>query len=168
MEEFRGDSYCGLYCGACEILNACRRGLETGVKARWEDLPEGFRQHIRQAEIICRGCKTETVFAGCQGCRIRDCAREKKVESCILCRQYPCEHTERLAELVQKNKDFLPHCRVMLKNLDTIKDRGPGQWLKQQEEKWKCPDCGTSFTWYQEKCSRCGRDLESIKDYRKY
>ena len=52
MEEFRYDSYCGLYCGACEIIKAYQKELAIGAKARWEDLPEQFRKYIKEAEVV--------------------------------------------------------------------------------------------------------------------
>ena len=168
MEDFRYDSYCGLYCGACEIIKAYQKELATGVKAGWEDLPEQFRKYIKEAEVVCHGCKSDTVFAGCQGCAVRACARGKNAGSCIQCNEYPCPHTKRLADLVQKVKEFLPHCKVMLRNLEFLKDHSEEEWLKPQEQRWKCPECGAGFSWYQEKCEGCGRELVSLKEHNKF
>jgi hypothetical protein len=168
VEEFRYDTYCGLYCGACEVMKACQKGLATGIPARWEDLPERFRDNIGKSELSCRGCKTGTVFEGCRGCSIRACARGKKVESCILCRDYPCPTVLQKNGYLDRIGGFLPHTRVMFKNLGVIKEKGTDGWLRERERDWRCPQCGTCFSWYQDRCQECGKDLEPLKEHNKY
>jgi hypothetical protein len=168
MKEFRHGSYCGLYCGACEIMKACRKELATGVKARWEDLPEQFRKNIGKADLVCQGCTTDTVFQGCRGCSIRACARGNKVESCVLCREYPCQLVKDRQDHMTKTRTTLPHTRVMFRNLDVIREKGMAAWLKEREREWSCPQCGTSFSWYQELCEKCGKELGPLKEHNKY
>ena len=94
MQEICSDSYCGLYCGACEVQLAYKRGVKSEELPIWEDIPEIFKNNIPTGntdEIKCFGCKTETVFGGCAKCRIRKCAKDKmKVEFCFECRKFPC------------------------------------------------------------------------------
>lgn len=169
MDNFRPDSYCGLYCGACEIANLHRSSLETGIPAGWEQLPERFRAHIKRAELICGGCKSNLLFEGCKGCAIRACASKKGVEACVVCGEYPCRNLqEGLRNVSEELKRTLPHTKVMFKNTDLIKEKGIEAWINDQEKKWRCPQCGKPFTWYQESCKQCGRELESIKDYNNY
>jgi hypothetical protein len=168
MDKFRYGSYCGLYCGACEIMKACRKELTTGVKARWEDLPEQFRDNIGKADLVCQGCTTDTVFQGCRGCAIRSCAREKKVESCILCPEYPCSLVSQRKTHLDRIGKNLPHTRVIFRNLDTVREKGMEEWLKERERDWKCPQCGAGFSWYQETCDQCGRELGSLREHNKY
>ena len=168
MADFNPGSYCGLYCGACDIVAAYKRELETGVPARWEDLPAPMRDNIPPASLICRGCKTESLYEGCRGCGIRACAAEKEVEACNFCSEYPCQLVKERIQAVERMKGVLPHCAVMFENLDSLKENGLAHWLEEQSKKWSCPDCGAPFTWYQEKCEKCGRELVSIKDYHNY
>lgn len=168
MEEFRYDTYCGLYCGACEIMKACQKELSASVKARWEDLPEQFSKNIGEAELVCRGCKTDTVFEGCRKCSIRACAKAKNVESCTLCADYPCPLVLQRNEYLKKITRKLPHTKVMFKNLDIIRTKGTDEWLRERERDWTCPQCGTGFSWYQETCEKCGRELGSLKEHNKY
>jgi len=70
--------------------------------------------------------------------------------------------------MVERIKEVLPHCAVMFKNLDSLKVKGLVFWLEEQKNKWSCPDCGEPFTWYQEKCEKCGRELVTIKDHSNY
>lgn len=41
----------------------------------------------------CEGCLTEAgkLFAGCIGCKIRNCARSKNIQNCAYCSDYACE-----------------------------------------------------------------------------
>jgi hypothetical protein len=168
METFRPDSYCGLYCGACDILNCYRSSLETGTPARWEDLPLRFREHLNKADVVCQGCKSEVLFEGCKGCKIRYCASQKGVEACILCPDYPCQDVTGMKEYIDHNlKHELPHIAVIFRNMEGVKESGIENWIKDQDNRWRCPQCGASFTWYQETCNQCGRELESIKDYKR-
>ena len=168
ITTFRPDSYCGLYCGACDILNLHRVSLETGIPARWEDLPERFREHLQKAEVVCQGCKSEVLFEGCKRCAVRICASGKGVEACIECPEYPCPEVERRKGYVSSGlKDLLPHTKVIFRNMDVVKEKGIEYWIQDQEKRWACPQCGTSFTWYQETCKKCGRELETVKDYNK-
>ncbi|HEY8464483.1 MAG TPA: aminoglycoside adenylyltransferase domain-containing protein [Bacillota bacterium] len=62
---FRYDSYCGLYCGACNTLIA---NMENRVDKLAEILgrpPE---------ELRCNGCKTEINSVYCRDCKLKKCA----------------------------------------------------------------------------------------------
>lgn len=169
MTDFRPDSYCGLFCGACDIMHTYRSSLETGEPARWEQLPPRFRDHLRQADVVCRGCKTDVLFEGCKNCRVRICASGKGVEACIECPDYPCEEVQgRLDYVAGTLKHVLPHTKVMFRNMDALAAQGIAGWVADQEQRWRCPQCGTPFTWYQDTCTRCGLDLEPVKDYQNY
>ncbi len=152
MEVFNYDSFCGNYCGACEILNAYKNNSGNEIAALWGASPE---------EIKCLGCKTGTVFSRCNLCGIRKCAMERGVEHCVVCEEFPCKILTSGESLVER----LPHLKAIPKNMHTIKEKGTAYWLEEQERIWKCPDCGTPFTWYKETCSGCGRDIRLDKDY---
>jgi hypothetical protein len=168
MTTFTPDSYCGLYCGACDILNLHRASLETGTPAKWEDLPLRFRKHLHQAEVACQGCKSEVLFEGCKRCAIRICASGKSVEACVECPEYPCPEVKKMKGYVAGGlKDLLPHTKAMFRDMEAIRVNGIEHWKQEQAERWRCPACGTPFTWYQETCAKCGREVETVKDYRR-
>lgn len=166
MITFRPDSYCGLYCGACDILNLHRASLDTGMPVQWEDLPERFRKHLQKADVVCRGCKSEVLFEGCKRCAVRICASGKGVEACIVCPDHPCPEVEKRKGYVASGlKYLLPHTKAIFQNMEVVQERGIEYWIQDQERRWSCPQCGAPFTWYQETCKTCGRELEAIKDY---
>lgn len=149
-------------------MAAHKKALATGIPAKWEDLPAPMRDNLNSAPLECSGCKTEILFEGCRRCGIRACAAGKKVEACILCSEYPCQLVNERLQIVERIKGVLPHCAVMFKNLDSLKEKGLEFWLEEQKDKWNCPDCGTAFTWYQERCEKCGRELMALKNHSNY
>jgi len=149
--EFRYDTYCGLYCGACEVLIANKNGEVEKLAKAWNMKPK---------ELRCHGCKTETTASFCATCDVKKCA-ENKVEFCFQCNEYPC------ARLVEFKNDKYPHHSVVLKNLNSIRDKGINKWLEEQETRWSCPGCGTKFSWYDKVCKKCGEKLYSCEDEEK-
>lgn len=124
IDGIREDSYCGLYCGACEVLVAHLNAKERGKAARWEDLPPFLVQNMPEAEAVCHGCKTDTVFAGCRGCPMRNCAREKQVEFCFECEEYPCAIIHEMKEAIDRIKETKPHTASIFGNLKISANRG--------------------------------------------
>ncbi len=157
------DTYCGLYCGACDILKAHRTGRATPLSSFWNEaivrkfldrlgVPEGAR---RPYSLECHGCKSDMLFVNCEACGIRKCAVGKNVERCMECAEYPCKLIQDLA----RAESVLPHLKGKRANMDAIRARGADAWLREQEAAWKCPDCGAAFSWYTRRCDSCGRDL---------
>ena len=158
MIEKKLDGYCGLYCGGCDIYRLAEKARQSGVKAKWEEMPGQFRKVIMEADLVCHGCKSDTVFAGCRICPILKCAKRKGVESCALCKKYPCFYFTMMNIVVRLRKldKKLPHVRVRKPNLEFIRKNGRERFLSEQEPAWKCQQCGSRLSWYQKHCS-CGQ-----------
>lgn len=129
-------AYCGLYCGHCfsrthihpaaETLRAYmkRQGFETfgpympNYKEFW-----AFLGTLIDAEG-CPGCRQD---GGSPGCAMRACARERKLEACPLCAEYPCEKF-----------DWLPTSTsypMLARDNALMREEGFEAWLKMQEER---------------------------------
>jgi hypothetical protein len=94
---------------------------------------------------------------------MRECARDKKVERCLDCSEFPCSQYN-----MDEHKHIagkLPHLNSIINNITAIKSLGVAQWLEDQGRLWKCPDCQTDFSWYADNCSKCGKDLSAIKGF---
>lgn len=164
MSEFNCDSYCGLYCGACDIMVAYRTGKKSKFAKFWskENLKEflgvlDYPYSESDLELKCHGCKSDTVFINCRPCTIRKCAVEKNLEHCMDCSEYPCSiHLE-----YKKGEKVLPHSTDKQGNLESIRMLGADKWLDEQQKRWKCPDCEREFSWYATRCENCGKDLRS-------
>ncbi len=56
----------------------------------------------------------------------------------------------------------LPHTAARRPNLEFIRQNGLEAFLNEQEKAWKCPQCGSSHSWYLEKCGSCGKANEKF------
>jgi hypothetical protein len=137
----RLDAYCGLWCGACDVMEANRRGTVEQLAAAW---------HGTVDELRCDGCKTATIAIYCRDCTFRACAQRRGLEFCSECAGYPC------AELTAFRNDENPHHSIVMHNLDRIAAIGGPAWCEEQRIRWSCPACGERFTWYAESCPSCG------------
>ncbi len=160
MPEFQYDSYCGLYCGACDILDAFRKSLESGEEKDWNDMPKEFQSlpfDTKKSKIRCFGCKTDDIFDGCSHCLIRKCAVKKAgLDTCLDCSKYPCWR-HKLTGLVKKILGLekkLPHQKDIKPNLEFIRRYGVDKWLFEQEKIWRCGSCGERLTWYHPVCEK--------------
>ena len=163
MDDFNYDSYCGIYCGACDIMMSYKTGKKHRLALLWNEktvksLHKGLGlkyDDSKPFKLECHGCKSDQLFVNCSVCKIRECARQKGIEHCIDCDHYPCDQT--LA--MKKNVSLLQHVEENHSNMVTIQAVGVDQWLSNQQNRWKCPQCKTSFSWYSDKCNSCGTNL---------
>ncbi len=154
MGDFNYDTYCGLYCGACSIIKAYQTGIKDPLACLLSD--------ELGMELKCHGCKTDSVFGNCAVCQIRNCAREKGVERCLNCSDFPCPNFGTMEFILEA----LPHWNTVAANQESIKKQGTVRWLEEQANQWECPDCRTDYSWYAAQCSNCGKDLGELKPYR--
>jgi hypothetical protein len=74
--SFRFDSFCGLYCGACETLIA---NMENKVNELAKNLGR------TSEDVTCHGCKTTVNSVYCRKCELKRCAKDRKIEFCCEC-----------------------------------------------------------------------------------
>ncbi len=60
-----------------------------------------------------------------------------KLRFCFECAEYPCERLKSLDKRYRTKYHM-----SMIENLIAIRDTGMDDFLKAQEEKWRCPTCG--------------------------
>lgn len=161
MPDFQYGSYCGLYCGACDIMHQFKKGQQTGTSPRWEDLPSAMQKHLpvpKDAPIVCYGCKSDDVFYGCSKCPIRACARGRaNIDNCTECEKYPCLKFRVRAFILRFLGGYkkLPHLLVVNSNLKEIENYGMVNWLKNQQQEWSCTRCHAELTWYTKDNHQC-------------
>lgn len=129
---------CGLYCGSC-------------------------RHYLAKSEGVL---KQKGLKRGCEGCRIRnkncsfikkDCPslRKKEIDFCFECNKFPCKNLEKL------DKRYTIRYNIsLIGNLKRIKKIGLSKWLKEQENKFKCPKCGGKISVHDNECFNCGYKLK--------
>ncbi|MDY0354281.1 MAG: DUF3795 domain-containing protein [Sedimentisphaerales bacterium] len=104
----------------------------------------------------CDGCLSERIDEYVRQCRFRVCTRNKGLDFCCHCEDYPC------SDLAAFMGDKWPHHWTMEPNLEFIRSQGVAQWLEAQRREWLCPKCGAEIVWYQKQCP-CGQELDAFE-----
>ena len=109
----------------------------------------GYNMNGTRRKITCPGCIP----------RNKSCAFLKKyckllaknqVRFCSECGDFPCEHLMKLDKKYRERYNM-----SMIENLNFIKNNGMKKFLKQQAEKYKCPECGEAICVHNERCYTC-------------
>ena len=144
---------CGLYCGACSIYRAWR----DNNRERLEEMRQGMSsrgQVVTLDDLQCDGCLGQghrTPF--CQQCAIRLCPNDKPgVTRCSDCPDFPC------SRITDFNNDGMRHHAEVLDNLRRMQETGLEAWLREEEERWRCPHCQAPVDWYARSCFQCGTE----------
>jgi hypothetical protein len=98
-------AYCGVDCGACDVLKATVHGDAEALRRAHVLWAKTAQQHwgmktLDPAILKCQGCRTEGegIFRGCRLCPMRRCVKGKGLTSCGLCPGW--EGCERLGHIL--------------------------------------------------------------------
>ncbi len=140
---------CGLYCGVCGILYAT---LENNVKFKERllgvykgKLPD--RENLSVEDIHCKGCLSDEPFYFCRECNIKDCATKKGYKGCHKCKDFPCKLIEEFSIPLGK--------KVILRAIPYWREVGTEKWVKAEEARYICPECGHKLFRGAKRCNRC-------------
>lgn len=153
--KIRYDSYCGLNCGACPVGRANEMNDTETIRIFAKDWG------TTEEELKCTGCKTDLTSKFCTSCEMRICARDKNLEFCYQCNDYPCE------AITDFRNDKASHHSAVFSNLKKIEKNGIEEWLNAEKVRWSCSKCSTTFNWYSETCEKCGEKLYNSVDEEK-
>jgi ribosomal protein L40E len=134
--------YCGLFCAGCLIYIATRENEETRKNI-------AANLNLPVEAVHCDGCRSDERFGYCQQCQIAACAKEKEVEFCGACSQFPCENLESF-------RNEKAHRLEIFESLETIESDGFETWFDQKYEHYLCKHCQTLNSAYHPKCRNCG------------
>lgn len=150
---------CGTFCGACPAYlskhgSAERtkaetpRGSSSGPVKELKTIPDPSWM----AGLLCDGCLSGGELPDhCRNCSMKMCTADKEnVSRCSDCDELPCH---RILEMIDTG---LLHRAEYLSNLGKIRGLGVEEWIKCEEERWRCPQCGLPMSWYDCECVRCG------------
>ena len=144
--NYRYDAYCGLYCGSCEMLITTKKNELDNIAKR---------KGLDNEGVKCYGCKTDIVYEHCRNCHLKKCAKEKSLDFCYECKEYPCSELNQF-----RNDSNYPYHIEVFDNLQEVKEKGLNEWLKNQKLRWSCPSCKLEFMWYTMKCEDCGKEVK--------
>lgn len=133
-EELEFVTYCGLYCGLCagraRIPKRAAALQEAMAEEGWPDwgagIP-GFAEFWRFLEGLqddggCPGCRAG---GGPPECQIRNCARQRGLELCSQCPDFPCPRIEALGAIYP----------ILIADNRRVQVVGLEQWLSEQKER---------------------------------
>ena len=102
-------AYCGIVCTECPAFIATKNDDNAKRKETAESWSKMFGHAIKPEDINCEGCLTETGRLIGYGaiCEMRKCGREKGVENCAYCGDYPCQKLEKFYEMLPMGKATL-------------------------------------------------------------
>ncbi len=148
---------CGTYCGACPAYLA-KHSEKEQIKLRQQKsgtvkAQKGIPPSNWMDGLLCDGCLSGGKLAGhCQMCNIRLHALKNQDNArCSDCEELPCY---RINNLINMGRYL--HRDEYLPNLKKIREMGVEEWIKYEEERWRCPQCGIPVSWYDTECVGCG------------
>ena len=157
-------SPCGLYCGACGVYLSTRDG-----NTKFRDI----LAHLygsKPEETACLGCMQpdppECLYGFCKQCPIRDCVREKGLDSCHACGDWPCLYIGSFPVPVGRRvmQRAIPRWRELAAELGPAE--GAVAWAREEVERYHCPDCGHPLFRGATRCRGCKRDVAEDLDGR--
>jgi len=84
-----------------------------------------------------------------------------KLRFCYECEEFPCKRLKSL------DKRYLTKYHMsMIENLMFIRKYGMDRFLKEEEKKWECPDCGDVICCHNGLCLNC--NIDALINNRKY
>ncbi|MFO8020181.1 MAG: DUF3795 domain-containing protein [Promethearchaeia archaeon] len=135
--------YCGIFCNACPLFQVEKcQGCKSAKNTHYKDSNPKWE------------------------CEVRKCAVEKEeLEYCCECPNYPCTALIKFRNTHLTESKYEYRHKIFY-NLTTIVFIGPEKWIEEQDELWRCPNCGGRVVFLNDKCIECGVEVKNI--YRVY
>jgi hypothetical protein len=119
-EKFKAEliAPCGMNCGTCIAFF-------------------GYTMNGKKRKHTCKSCrmrKTDCAFIKKKCLKLAT----KEIEYCFECYDYPCKNLSILDKRHRTNYEV-----SLIKNLEFIQANGIQEFLRNEEERWKCPSCGS-------------------------
>ena len=132
---------CGMNCGICVAF--------FGYTMRGEK-----RKHSCDT---CRSRKSQCAFIK------KECDKlaTNQIEYCFECTDFPCKNLRTLDRRYKNNYGM-----SMIENLKYVQANGIEKFLKNEERRWKCLNCGGTICVHNRTCYDCGK-TSILKSYEK-
>ncbi len=110
--------------------------------------------HLRQRKPCegCLGSHDANKPEGCRVCTIVACEHLAGTEAgfCYACPKYPCRRLKALDKRYSTKYGM-----SMFENLAFIQGNGLEEFLRSEEKKWTCPECGSGLSVHRDYCLGC-------------
>jgi len=98
----------------------------------------------------CKGCKTRPSSCAFIKQKCKKLANKEHVDYCFECQYFPCE-TLTTIDSTYREKYGLN----LIENLKYIKNNGMDDFLKNEQQKWRCPTCNGVISVHTKRCYTC-------------
>ena len=123
---------CGIYCGACIAFF----GYTVSGKKRKHPC-NGCWSRERPCAFIQKKCKK---------------VASKQIQYCFECNDFPCGTLKTLDNRYTEKYGF-----SLVANLKYIQKKGVDEFLKYEQDRWKCPTCGGVICVHNNTCYACNQ-----------
>ena len=156
-------SFCGLFCKACGVYIATQENDHTKL----ESIAKMLGQTVDDTR--CDGCRTDRRSGHCKSCSFIRCAKDRTIDFCGQCNDYPCEELKRFQSMA-------PHRNELWQSLERINHVGWEKWFVEMNDYYACSKCNTMNGYYNIKCRKCGampsskfveNNLEALTNYKR-
>lgn len=86
----------------------------------------------------------------CRKCKIKDCTKQKSVNYCYECSEYPCKQVKDLEKSYN-----IRYKTSLIENSRFVKENGLYAFMEQQKEIYTCHICGGIISIHDRECSEC-------------
>ncbi len=136
-------SVCGLFCRACSVYI----NTQENNQAKLEAIANMLGQTVDDTR--CNGCRTDTRSGHCKTCAFISCAKERSIDFCGQCTEYPCSE-------LKSFQSKAPHRNELWKSHARINEVGWEKWYMEMNAYYACSICHTMNGYYDIRCRRCG------------
>lgn len=135
---------CGMNCSLCSAYQFGQKDINK----------RGFNRKY------CPGCipRGQNCLHMADQCEL---LKNGSVRFCFECPSFPCKRLKALDKRYRTKYHM-----SMIENLNFIKEHGIEDFLKQQEENWRCKKCGETICCHSGLCLSC--DMDTLIANRKY
>jgi Protein of unknown function (DUF3795) len=110
-------------------------------------------EHLKETDR-CHGCLSAGNLRGRYGvkCGWKSCSEHKKAyfKYCYECPIFPC------AKMKSLEKRYVEKYKLsVIDNLNYIKQNGEYEFIKRENERWKCKNCGKMLCVHRNYCLNC-------------
>ncbi|MGC1455052.1 MAG: DUF3795 domain-containing protein [Nitrospirota bacterium] len=111
------------------------------------------RAYVRDVKA-CPGCRGGDSFKSkaCVSCRIKNCQKiaSGEVKYCFNCDGFPCARLNHLDKRYRTRYGM-----SMIENLENIRRFGIKHFVRNEKERWTCPQCGEMICVHKPQCPSC-------------
>lgn len=105
--------FCGIVCTECKAYLATQHNSNAERKKVAQEWSKQYHKEFKPEEINCDGCTSDGKrhIGYCQICEIRTCGRQKNINNCASCNEYPCEKLTQFFTMAPDAKQTLDALR---------------------------------------------------------